>query len=122
MLLLVDDNEEFRYLLKDLLEFQGYLVVEAENGEDALDIIQREGGAIDLVISDLEMPHLDGKGLLRWLQKHRPALRVVICTATLLGDEEFDELLKAGAYAVINKLAFHELVEIIKSMGFFPIH
>lgn len=57
-ILVVDDAKTMRDTLKDLLNSAGYEVVEAENGEQGLDMVNSQ--AIDMVISDLNMPGMDG--------------------------------------------------------------
>ncbi len=57
-ILLVDDEEGFLSLMSDLLSFAGYTVVSASDGKMARELIQAE--KIDLIISDLQMPTLDG--------------------------------------------------------------
>ncbi len=57
-ILLVDDNEDYLMLMKDLLYSNGYSVTTATNGADACDILDTSD--IDLIISDIKMPRLDG--------------------------------------------------------------
>ena len=70
--LVVDDSPLTRELLVQLLESVGYLVVQAGDGAEALDRLGRE--AVDIVVSDLEMPNVDGLELTRRLKSH-PTLR-----------------------------------------------
>jgi type II secretory ATPase GspE/PulE/Tfp pilus assembly ATPase PilB-like protein/CheY-like chemotaxis protein len=84
--LLVDDEDMLRKVMKDLLEREGYAVVEARDGIEALDQVDRH--APDIVVLDLNLPGLDGYGVLSHLRS-RPAtqhLPVVVLTAQ--GDEE----------------------------------
>jgi CheY-like chemotaxis protein len=57
-ILLVDDNEDYLMLMKDLLYSNGYSVTTATNGADACDIL--DSADVDLIISDIKMPKLDG--------------------------------------------------------------
>lgn len=57
-ILLVDDNEDYLRLMKDLLYSNGYNVLTATNGADALRVL--ESSSVDLIISDIKMPRLDG--------------------------------------------------------------
>ena len=60
-----------------LLERQGYTVLEARHGADALRIVEESGRQIDLVVTDLVMPEMGGKELAERLRTHRPALKVL---------------------------------------------
>jgi type II secretory ATPase GspE/PulE/Tfp pilus assembly ATPase PilB-like protein/CheY-like chemotaxis protein len=84
--LLVDDEDSLRKVLKDLLEREGYEVSEARDGVQALDQVDRVGP--DIVVLDLNLPGLDGYGVLSHLRS-RPAtagLPVIVLTAK--GDED----------------------------------
>jgi hypothetical protein len=60
-----------------MLEEQGYVVLDAASGEDALELAQRHAGPIDLLITDVVMPQLSGAELARRLLELRPALEVL---------------------------------------------
>ncbi len=78
-ILIVDDDALIRESLRALLELSGHAVVEAECGEEALELIPREP-ALDGVVLDLNMPGLGGDGTLPRLRKLRPELPVLIAT------------------------------------------
>lgn len=78
-LLLVDDDEGTRTLLTKMLERQ-YDVETAPDGAGALDAIRRAGAAYDLMISDLNMPGMDGLALIREVRSLRPELPIIIIT------------------------------------------
>lgn len=59
-LLVVDDEEKIRMLIKKYAEFEGHQVTEAENGMEAVELCRREPDKFDLVIMDVMMPELDG--------------------------------------------------------------
>ena len=59
-LMVVDDEEGVRRSLKRVLERDGYRIILAENGEEALDIVKSDGRDIETVISDYRMPGMDG--------------------------------------------------------------
>jgi CheY-like chemotaxis protein len=75
-LLLCDDSPVERMALAHLLRREGYEVDEAGDGESALHHLKHR--PIDLILLDLNMPELDGFGVLGYLQKHRPGLPVVL--------------------------------------------
>ena len=74
-ILVIDDDESIRYLLRVVLEFQGYDVIEAENGYEGLLCYQAEPA--DLVITDMQMPVMDGLELITELQRTFPRAQVI---------------------------------------------
>jgi type II secretory ATPase GspE/PulE/Tfp pilus assembly ATPase PilB-like protein/CheY-like chemotaxis protein len=84
--LLVEDEEQLRRVMKDLLEREGYVVVEARDGVQALDQVDRH--APDIVVLDLNLPGLDGYSVLQQLRS-RPATRgIPVMVLTAKGDED----------------------------------
>jgi two-component system, cell cycle sensor histidine kinase and response regulator CckA len=75
--LVVDDESMVRTLMRRMLEAGGCAVVEAEDGESALRLIERGQPAIDVVLTDLVMPGIDGYDLITVLARHRPDLPVI---------------------------------------------
>ena len=59
-LLVVDDEEKIRKLIRKYAEFEGHQVTEAENGMEAVELVRRSPEGFDLVIMDVMMPELDG--------------------------------------------------------------
>lgn len=78
-ILIVDDNADFRKLLKDVLETSGFTVSDASDGEEAIPFIEK--GGIDLAICDLEMPRMNGLDFARWVKDHHPHIPVIMVTA-----------------------------------------
>jgi CheY-like chemotaxis protein len=76
-LLLVEDEAAVRSSARRLLERQGYHVLEARHGADALRIVEESGRPIDLVVTDLVMPEMGGKELAERLRAHRPGLKIL---------------------------------------------
>ena len=77
-LLIVDDEAEIREMLKKHFSFKAYQVYTAENGQDALNIL--DSTKIDIVISDIVMPIVDGVELLRSIRQEYPMIRVIMIT------------------------------------------
>jgi CheY-like chemotaxis protein len=76
--LLVEDDFLVRQTAAEVLANSGYQVVEAEDGDKALEILDA-GATIDLVFSDIKMPgQTDGCALARWIRQHRPRLPVML--------------------------------------------
>jgi len=77
--LVVDDEAPIRQLARRILEAEGYLVHEAGDGLEA--IAQLSGGAaVDLLLADLDMPHLGGDEMVRRIRSTRPDLKVLYVT------------------------------------------
>jgi CheY-like chemotaxis protein len=102
-ILLIDDDEASRYLLKDLLHGTGYVVVEATDGGDGLRRARQEPPKA--VFLDMDLPDRSGFEVLEALRKE-PATRhvpVIIHSARNLGEEDQHRLAAAGAGAVLPK-------------------
>lgn len=77
VVLLVEDEEAVRRGGKRMLETRGYTVHEAGSGVEALEIMKELNGAVDIVVSDVVMPEMDGPSLLRELRKDYPDLKFI---------------------------------------------
>jgi type II secretory ATPase GspE/PulE/Tfp pilus assembly ATPase PilB-like protein/ActR/RegA family two-component response regulator len=84
--LLVDDEDSLRKVLKDLLERDGYDVSEARDGVQALDQVDRVGP--DVVVLDLNLPALDGYGVLSQLRSRPATAGIPVIVLTAKGDED----------------------------------
>jgi CheY-like chemotaxis protein len=76
-ILLVEDEESVRHLVRDTLSAKGYQVVEAENGETGMAAAARHQGNIDLVITDVVMPGMGGREMVKQLIETRPETKVL---------------------------------------------
>jgi CheY-like chemotaxis protein len=76
-ILLVEDEESVRQLVRDTLESRGYRVLEADSGEAGLAAAEHHKGKIDLVITDVVMPGLGGRELVKQLLLARPGIKVL---------------------------------------------
>lgn len=110
-ILVVDDHAVVRRGVRELLvdSFSGCEVVEAASGEDAVRVFT-EGGAWDLVVLDLAMPGRGGLDALKDLQRHQPAVPVLVLSAH--AEDQFAiRALRAGARGYVTKQgALEELV------------
>lgn len=99
-LLVVDDEQSQREALRGFLQKKGYAVLSAENGTQAVSTIQKE--TVDLVLTDLRMPGMDGLRLLQETKKINPEIIVIVMTA--FGEiETAIQSIKEGAADFINK-------------------
>lgn len=99
-ILIVDDNENIRRLLKTFLLEKGYPVLEAQNGQEAL--AQAQANKIAVVLLDIEMPVMDGLETLPKLLEINPQLGIVMATG-VLEDEKVKKAVELGAYGYILK-------------------
>ncbi|MFL5583737.1 MAG: PAS domain S-box protein [Gemmatimonadaceae bacterium] len=74
-ILLVEDEEAVRGLTSRILEKQGYRVIAAQHGREAMEIASNEDGHIDLVLTDIVMPGMNGRGLVERLAAIRPRIK-----------------------------------------------
>jgi CheY-like chemotaxis protein len=82
-ILCIDDEPLLRELIKEMLEREGHYVEAADGGQTGLDAFQKaseRGRAFDVVITDLGMPHLDGREVARALKKQSPKTPVIMLT------------------------------------------
>jgi len=86
-ILVVDDFDDTRWLLRTWLERKGFRVIEAENGNDAVSEAQSESP--DLIIMDLEMPELDGLAATRQIRASEKLADVPIVAVSAYGAEQF---------------------------------
>jgi DNA-binding NtrC family response regulator len=77
-LLIADDDSATREMMGAFFKEKGYFVFLAENGKEALHLLGEE--KIDLIISDYQMPGMDGKELVRRINKFHPSLPVILIT------------------------------------------
>jgi two-component system chemotaxis sensor kinase CheA len=103
--LVVDDSITTRTLEKNVLGLAGYEVRTAVNGAEALAAI--EAGGVDLVITDLEMPEVDGLELLRRMRSDPRLAKIPTIMVTSRSDRE-EQALRAGARKYVVKRAFDQ--------------
>ncbi|PYP13998.1 MAG: type II secretion system protein GspE [Gemmatimonadetes bacterium] len=84
--LLVDDEDSLRKVMRDLLERDGYFVAEARDGVQALDQVDRVGP--DIIVLDLNLPGLDGYGVLSHLRSRPATANIPVIVLTAKGDED----------------------------------
>jgi two-component system cell cycle sensor histidine kinase/response regulator CckA len=108
-ILLVEDEEGLRSLNARGLRSRGYTVIEASNGIEALEAMEEKEGAIDLVVSDVVMPEMDGPTLLRKMRAVNPNLKIIFVSGyaedafakSLDENEKFDFLAKPFALSAL---------------------
>ncbi len=113
-ILLVEDEDGLRSLNARGLRSRGYSVIEASNGIEAMEALEEKDGAVDLVVSDVVMPEMDGPTLLREMRKRNPNLKIIFVSG--YAEEAFDKSLPENEqFAFLPKpFALSALVEKVK--------
>jgi two-component system, NarL family, capsular synthesis sensor histidine kinase RcsC len=114
-ILLVDDDDETRELLRDFFDGRGYLVETADGGLHAL--ARLDTFAADLVITDLEMPGMSGLELIRSLHAARPGFPVLLVTARAEREMPLRRLGRRAGFECLHKpLDLDALGQIVEQM------
>lgn len=110
-ILVVDDEENARAALSKILTHEGYDVSSAGNGLEALNVLRNR--EVDLIITDMNMPEMNGLTFLRELNRSHPKSNVIMITA--YGEvESYLEAMNLGAFEYINKpVRYDDLKKVI---------
>lgn len=103
-ILVIEDELYIRLNICELLEDDGYLVIQAENGQKGIDILKTSFENIDLVLCDILMPEIDGYGVLTWIKSNVKTMNLPFIFLTALADQ--DNILngiQTGAYYYLTK-------------------
>lgn len=114
--LVVEDDEKSRRLLRDVLSFHGFEVTAVENGEAGLR--EARESRPDIALLDIELPGIDGIGLLAALREEypQPRLPVLAVTASVM-DQDRKNILAAGFDAYVPKpVHIHELLATVRGL------
>jgi two-component system, cell cycle sensor histidine kinase and response regulator CckA len=112
--LLVEDEDAVRALNARMLSSRGYTVLEAADGLEALEVYDAAGGKVDLVVSDVVMPEMDGPTMLGHLRQRNPDTRIIFVSG--YAEEAFKKNLPDGeAFGFLAKpFTMKQLVEAVK--------
>jgi DNA-binding response OmpR family regulator len=86
VVLVSDDEVAVLYLVTSLMQMEGYVVLSASDGRQALELSREYPGPIDLVITDVEMPRLNGTDLCSHLLEERPGIKVLVMSGADVND------------------------------------
>ena len=116
VILLVEDEEAVRAFGKRALMSRGYTVHEAGSGVEALEVFERLEGKVDLVVSDVVMPEMDGPTLLRELRARSPETKIIFVSG--YAEDAFRQNLPEGTeFGFLPKpFGLKQLIETVKSM------
>ena len=114
-ILIVDDEEIVRRVLRGLLKKEGYEVIEAEDGEAGVELAKKEDP--DVILMDLTMPVMGGLQACRLLKKDEKTKNIPVLVITALGGENKTEAINAGIDDFVSKPFDAEEISIrVKSM------
>jgi len=113
-ILVVEDEDIHRLILKKVLESNGYSVFHAANGAEGLEVLRTI--KVDLAIVDLEMPVMDGMEFITWVKEINPNFPVIIITAHASNFSPKD-ILDANVNALLSKpLQMDELIKLVERL------
>jgi CheY-like chemotaxis protein len=110
--LVVDDDYTLRFVMMEILRQAGYHPVEAENGRVALDILKQTPD-FDVILSDIQMPHLDGIGLLDELKTIYPGIPVIMLSINPTWNTEV--ALKGAVACLPKPFSRQQLLDAVRS-------
>lgn len=117
-ILLVEDEDLLRDLIRELLEIKGYSVLEASQGVAALERLQEHGTGIDLILTDVVMPQMSGSELVATLQVDYPAVKVIFMSGfTGMDDSAIQKSLQQPGVAFLQKpFRLSVLIELVHKL------
>lgn len=119
-ILVVDDEENARIGLSRLLAKEGFIVDAVSNGFEALNYLRQQD--VNLIVTDINMPEMNGIAFLKELNKSFPQSNVIMITA-YGGIESYIESMNLGAFEYINKpIKVEELKSVLKKIFKEPNH
>ena len=96
-ILLAEDEEVLRSLVSSTLEFAGYQVVQASDGEEALNRFEESGGEFDMIVTDVVMPSMGGRELVQAVKRSKPGMKVLYLSGHIADDELQEEITRKGS-------------------------
>jgi len=113
----IDDQEPIRRIVRRALEQAGHQVLDAEDGELGLQLLEHH--PVDVVVSDIFMPGMDGIQMLRQIRKQFPALKVIVMSggdSSGMLDLRRDAELLGAVKSLSKPFTTHEIVTIVNSV------
>ena len=113
IILVVEDTEDSRYILKFVLEMSGFIVIEAANGREAIKSALENHP--DLILMDISMPVMDGLTATKEIRKFDKASKIPIVAVTAHGKLFYESAIEAGCNDLISKpIDFNTLDPVIE--------
>jgi DNA-binding response OmpR family regulator len=108
--LIADDNKDIRKLSKDILEQFGYTVIEAEDGQEAIDKFKEHTDTISLLLLDIIMPKKNGKDVYEEVKVMKPEMKVIFLSGLSEDLIRTEGILGEGLHIIVKPVSIHELL------------
>lgn len=116
LVLLVEDDDMVRSLTRHVLEHAGYQVLEARDGEDAMEVFMAHAAEVQLLILDVVMPRMDGRALYDNISELRPGVPVLFCSSYSADLLESEYMLRVGGLLLAKPYRAVELLRRVRTM------
>jgi two-component system, cell cycle sensor histidine kinase and response regulator CckA len=126
LVLVVDDEPAIIDVARDILVRHGYRVLTAGDGTEALSVVAQNQGKVNLVVTDIMMPFMDGVALVRSLRRLAPEIKVLACSGLASGasmSNKVEELRRLGVSPIMHKpfTAQRLLVNVRRALDNLPL-
>ncbi len=111
-ILVVDDVDLLRDFAKNFLEMAGFTVFTADNGQEAVQVLEKAGKPIDLILADYSMPGMNGMELLKQVIERWPKTKFIMASG-FLDEKTRSEIEKLKASLILKPYAIHDVIKII---------
>lgn len=120
-ILLVEDEPSVRRLVSQMLQLSGYKVLEASSGPEALGLMDHVGQPVDLLLTDIVMPLMNGGALAQCLSRRHPKMRVLF-TSGYMDDVVVQEVVAMGAQFLPKPFTMEALTQKVRQVLDEPWH
>lgn len=114
--LVADDNKAVRKLSKDILEQFGYTVIEAGDGQEAIDTFKENKEKINLLLLDITMPRKNGKDVYEEIKVIKPQLKVLFLSGHSEDLRDMKGILGQGLNVIAKPVSVHELLRKVREV------
>ncbi|MCB5230939.1 MAG: response regulator [Candidatus Cloacimonas sp.] len=112
-ILLVEDDEDIVSCLKELLELQGYRVLVALDGEEGVNLYTENRERVSLVVTDLNLPKMDGDEVIRTINEMNPEQRFILVSG-YIADDKLIKLYEGRLTFLQKPYRFQTIIELVR--------
>jgi CheY-like chemotaxis protein len=117
LILVADDEQVLLRLTRRILHLNGFRVLEARNGQEAIDLYRQHFGEIDLVILDAMMPEVNGLDACRYIHQMNPTAKIILSTGYAEGDDVYDKIRALTDVHYVHKpYSVEQLVTLVRNV------